>query len=1081
MASTGEPFGLFWDSENGDRTYSAASFEYWLKKFFTSGVFNGDLQVQATSGMTVKVGAGYANVDGKVKFWNAEFNLTLSAANSTYPRIDTIVITRDNVNRQITCEVVTGAYTADEPQPTAPVRNPEIYQLVLAQIYVAAGATGITQSDITDTRTDTDLCGYITGTVTEMDFSQFTAQFEAYFAEYKLGFEADMSEWESSQQASYATWFNSIVQQYISDKSDWDSWYADLQATLHMLPQDSAEYLQVEINELRDLSSGSIINIDTIEPTLIGQAVTLSSEDGLQTKSAVFEKYRNKLENEGESETINGITFTVNADGTVTANGTASAEARFYINESFTAANGDVLNGCPENGSAVSYQLRVGTSTDDTAVGIDVGSGYTMSAGTYKISINIASGRTVNNLVFKPMVRDAADSDEYEKYNSAKAHATINGVTFIGDLGLTSTDTVHTAVVTLTTPYFSRYHAVMAFWIANVNIQGDENLYGATITVKDSDSVTVGTVTLSALDGTGSIEITKADTYTFNYSYDGEDYSVELVVDEETTYSVELATGFMWARWVTLGGLDPTDYTDLDDVFDDEAAVRRLMTVHASADYLIDYVTDEVDIIDNFTANDTAMKWIGLRDYVCDGLTAITGVEAKLLASTYWERYLKDHVPTMTSNTAPYGTASANSNAGNNYYPYKAFDNSDSSIWANGTTSASHSNTYVGYAFTNPVCIRRVYVHFQEEFVRNVSYKIQGSNDNSSWTDVSSSITTLNGYIDLDNDDYFLYYRLYITSQTLSSSVTGGRICTLQFYGRSLNVSVPIMTSNTAPYGLAGGDADTNSYLAFDNNNSTSAASEVGLTSSIVWYKFTSPIKVKKVEFLVSFSSAPSSISAQVIYSDDGATWNDATQAITVANNTKKLIDVNVQDGRMYWGIRRITSEAKANVAHTINFYGVDYSEREFAEGSTMKYLYDHGLKLNNTTFDRSMVDSLGSFAKENAETLETKTVGGQTLNYALIWTNNTIDMSVYTKLCRRSTRILDCAITSNSLTLAVNDSKIQDIRNTLARVSTNNYGYQMDVLDISAINANEYIMCLGTWYNTTGISHFECNELWLE
>lgn len=234
MATTGEPFGLFWDSESGDRTYSAASFEYWLKKFFTSGVFNGDLQVNASSGMTLEIEPGYANVDGKVKFWNGSFTLTLSAANSTYPRIDTIVITRDNVNRQIVCEVVTGTYSGDAPQPTAPVRNSEIYQLVLAQIYVGNGVTEITQSNITDTRMDGNLCGYITGTVEEIDFTQITAQFEAFLEDF-----------EENNYEAFDAWFQEMKDQLSTD------------AAGHL--QNEIDDIQVEINDI----DGNVSSLST--------------------------------------------------------------------------------------------------------------------------------------------------------------------------------------------------------------------------------------------------------------------------------------------------------------------------------------------------------------------------------------------------------------------------------------------------------------------------------------------------------------------------------------------------------------------------------------------------------------------------------------------------------------------------------------------------------------------------------------------------------------------------------------------------------------------------------------------------
>lgn len=179
-------YGLFWNSENSDRLYDADSFSEWLQKFFTTGVFNGDLQVQASSGMAVTVGTGYANINGKVRFFDTAESITISPASGSYPRIDTIVVERNDTDREITVKYVQGDYNGQNPSPTAPVRSANIYQIVLAQIYVGVGVTEITQANITDTRADTDLCGWVVGTVDEVDVEQMTAQaqaaFDAWFA-----------------------------------------------------------------------------------------------------------------------------------------------------------------------------------------------------------------------------------------------------------------------------------------------------------------------------------------------------------------------------------------------------------------------------------------------------------------------------------------------------------------------------------------------------------------------------------------------------------------------------------------------------------------------------------------------------------------------------------------------------------------------------------------------------------------------------------------------------------------------------------------------------------------------------------
>lgn len=181
-----DQYGLFWNSVDSDRLYDADSFAEWLRKFFTTGVFEGELQVTSAGGMDVSVSSGYANLDGKVRFFDSATKLALATAGATYPRIDTIVVERNDTDRKITIKAITGTYSAS-PTATAPMRANNVYQIVLAQIYVAAGATSITQAAITDTRKDTSLCGIVAATVKNPDFGQWYAQNEAQFTEWFAG------------------------------------------------------------------------------------------------------------------------------------------------------------------------------------------------------------------------------------------------------------------------------------------------------------------------------------------------------------------------------------------------------------------------------------------------------------------------------------------------------------------------------------------------------------------------------------------------------------------------------------------------------------------------------------------------------------------------------------------------------------------------------------------------------------------------------------------------------------------------------------------------------------------------------
>ena len=188
-------YGLFWNSENGDRAYDADNFAELLNHFFTTGVFEGELQVVANSNMTVSVKTGYCNIEGKVKLFDSITNITLDVANSAYPRIDTIVIEKNITSRNITLKKVTGQISSSVPVATAPVRNETQYQIVLAQIYVGAGVSEITQANITDTRTDSSICGYVSGTVKEIDYSQISAQWSSYLDQFKTDNLDEFNEW----------------------------------------------------------------------------------------------------------------------------------------------------------------------------------------------------------------------------------------------------------------------------------------------------------------------------------------------------------------------------------------------------------------------------------------------------------------------------------------------------------------------------------------------------------------------------------------------------------------------------------------------------------------------------------------------------------------------------------------------------------------------------------------------------------------------------------------------------------------------------------------------------------------------
>lgn len=177
-------YGLFWNSTNDDRLYDADSFEEWLKPFFKSGVFINTMAVAATGTMTVTVAAGSAFLDGKLRTFDTETSLTVPTASSTYPRIDSIVVERNDTDRSISLKVVQGKYSGASPAAADPVRTGGVYQLVLAHIAVSAGATKITASDITDTRALSSICGYVSNAIESPDFGSWYTHNADQFTEW---------------------------------------------------------------------------------------------------------------------------------------------------------------------------------------------------------------------------------------------------------------------------------------------------------------------------------------------------------------------------------------------------------------------------------------------------------------------------------------------------------------------------------------------------------------------------------------------------------------------------------------------------------------------------------------------------------------------------------------------------------------------------------------------------------------------------------------------------------------------------------------------------------------------------------
>lgn len=146
------------------------------------------------------------------------------------------------------------------------------------------------------------------------------------------------------------------------------------------------------------------------------------------------------------NQTVNGITYTVQSDGTVKANGTASADSVVLIGTAYVPSGSYIASGAT-GATNETYKIQINyRDTGNTAhTGIQVVADDTAwntpsdYGGKTEMYIVIRSGKTVSNFIFKPMLRDARiASDEFIRFgaipcydiNITKAISNISDVEF---------------------------------------------------------------------------------------------------------------------------------------------------------------------------------------------------------------------------------------------------------------------------------------------------------------------------------------------------------------------------------------------------------------------------------------------------------------------------------------------------------------------------------------------------------------------------------------------------------------------------------------------------------------------------
>lgn len=269
-------------------------------------------------------------------------------------------------------------------------------------------------------------------------------------------------------------------------------------------------------------------------------------------------------------------------------------------------------------------------------------------------------------------------------------------------------------------------------------------------------------------------------TETFEDTQIGQIYYVfvEKMIDGETVLPTDdIQT---WLRCASI----KSEYTTLTQILQDTSLLNSLLQNENANKYLVRSTTWAADC----GADEAFCTYLGL----CDDATVTRFINNEtwlnaIANSQYLSKILPTHVPTMTSDTAPNGQAFSSGYAGSGLN-WKAFDKNNTTNWtsnANAITSLTTVNIYIGYKFQSAIMAKIAKVEMGSQVTQMV-YKIQGSNDNTTWIDVTDEMDTTEKTfsVALNTTENYLYYRLFIVKQALNASARPGWVFELDFLGR---------------------------------------------------------------------------------------------------------------------------------------------------------------------------------------------------------------------------------------------------------------------------------------------------------
>ena len=828
-----------------DRVYNAEQFAAYFASFIGNGVFGDSMSElvvteNETPNMSVNVLSGQAWINGWWYRNTEDYNLSVDVADGVLNRIDIVVLRWGSVERDMWLQVIKGTPSAE---PTAPsiTRDADYYDLKLCEISVPAGVINIRQAQITDTRAITEVCGFVTGLIDQIDATDLFLQFQAQFSDFMTINSEEFETWYAENTQEFNDWFEHMKDQLDSD------------AAGHL--QNEIDAIIAEINGL--LKPHFIISADT------GATVTASKGQttitATETSTGVFEcdvtdygvwtvggknlfnrwTYEEFKANtsgwtyDDVNKTVSyrGISLKFNDDGTIIMNGTPQNAAYPPLRKYLSLPAGSyIVSGGLSSGSSSSAPWVIsvrGKNNSIVATNINGDTPFTINDteldgtdGYQRLEIAIrdtAIGQTFNNVVIKPMIRLASIQDStFVPYIADPVDVTVDDVKIYNVLlredapeGSTVTPTDDVQILLQCAGIFDKDYTTLTELMAdtstlssviNSNNAIDYLVRSKTFIKSEALVPTMTSNTTPSGVVSASSVYSSSDMHQPYKAFDGNSnscwYTAANVGNAQIVYHFPSAvkvgkttvkpyysstgvTGLALRSFTIKGSHDGTTWSE--PLYTSATLSNAEQTVTCEFENDVAYEYYEVDCTGTYRSDGQIMV-AEIQYYSEAGITENSNAMSYIGLNNYASNTLladtnEGLVPVMTSDTTPSGQCFGSTNYSSSYDWYMAFDGTPDAS-PWASQAVSPTHNQIGYKFPSQTQIKKARVKFGQ----NTSYTLQGSNDGTNWTNIITGTATV-GVVkeDVINANY-QYYRY---DNTATNSGVGQSVYEIQFYANS--------------------------------------------------------------------------------------------------------------------------------------------------------------------------------------------------------------------------------------------------------------------------------------------------------